>query len=211
MKREEKTVVAVWKASTDIIAIAANADIHVEDAKIRVVNDVDTYREVDEYVGAVVSDLKKMMAYKELATRGLKNDYDTRMKFFNPIIAKLKGVKADLLGKQQKWNKRQEDVAKAAQAEADKAARELAAKGIEVHSPVITKATPMGNTKYRDKWVGEVVDLPKLVEYIVTHQSDGMEFLMPDQREINLAADKERVEGEFLPGLNFTNKRIPIS
>jgi len=203
--------IAVWKASTDIATIAVNADIHVEDAKIRVVNDRDTYTEVDNYIGAVVSDLKKMEAYKELATRGLKNEYDERIRYFNPIIAKLKGVKRDLLGKQQTFNKRQEDVAKAAQAEADKAAREMAAQGVEVVAPVITKSTPMGKTKYRDKWEGEVVDLNALLLYISTHQSDGIELIMPDQRAINKAADKERVEGEFLPGLNFTNKRIPIS
>ncbi len=237
-----------FEPSQEIIALEENATIHLATAQVHTVNSVDTYNAVDGYIGDVVSDLKTVESYKELAVRGLKDMLDERTIFFNPIIKKLQAAKKDLQGKQKKWNKRQEQVAAAAQLEADEAAAKLAREAyVKVHkenegkspevianalqeaveneiaAPVIMAATPQGRTKYRDKWVMEIVDLKNLILYIAYEINVGratdevMNLLQANQSHMNKIADTIRIEGPYTndkhveSGLRIVNDRIPVS
>jgi len=228
-----------FSPSKEIKNIAENAGIHMETARVHTVNSISTYQAVDSYLGDVVSDLKKIESYKELAIRDIKDELDVRTNYFNPIIKQLQVAKKDLLSKQQKWNKRQEEVARAAQIEADKAAAKLAreahvaaleatkdespevqalavqeAAEMDIAAPVILAATPKGRTKYRDHWVMECDDFDAVVRYIADHHKGTIELdgiLMLDESKLKGIAKSIKKEGHFIPGLRIVNNRIPIS
>jgi hypothetical protein len=204
---------ATYSPEADIKALVSNVQIHLETARAHVVNSTDTYTVVDQYLGDVIADLKKLESFKELAIRDLKNALDARSNYFNPPINSLKAAKADLKRKQQAWNRRQEQIAAQAQAESVKAAKEL-----DVPAPVIVASTPKGRTKYRDKWVCKVTNFPALVSHISQHKGyvlpgdiDIIDLLAPNERFMRLLAEAIRKEKEVLPGLEIVNDRVPVS
>lgn len=202
-----------WEPNKELLDLLSNAPIHMMTAQAHVVNSIATYNAVDEYLATVNADLRAIESHKEAVYRPVKDHLDAISMAFDPSIKALKSAKSMLKLKQSTWNRRQEEVAAAAQAEAKKAAEEMG-----VDAPEIMVATPKGRTKYRDHWVYEIRNWDQFA--IVCGGDDNLrDYLAPNEQLLNARAKeqgKAKGKGKLeidsgIPGLVFINKRIPIS
>jgi hypothetical protein len=203
----------VWKPSTELTELVEGAQAQLELASAHVVNSLQTYEFADKDLTSVAGDLKKLEAMKVTATMDLKALLKARTDYFNPAIKALEAAKNILRQKMGAFNKRQEAVAKAAQAEAQQAADEL-----DVPAPIIQSATAnVGGTKYRDHWNYKVTDWTALVQYVMAninnevHGQRVSDWLSPNERVLKAMAKSVRKEVEVAPGLEIVNDRIAVS
>lgn len=230
------TEIAVWKPDAAIKKLVKGAAGKLALAQAHSVDSLETYEYADKDLEIIATELKQLEAVEVVSMKELKDIVKDRTAFFARAKKALKSAKELLRGKLSSYNRRQEDVARAAQEAADREverlaeearnkaikdtegmgdeARNAALKVVEeqtMPSPVIVPATPVGNTTYRDKWEYEVINWKKAMAYLSRDDVDMEECAIPNDSKLKAIANSIKKEQELIPGIRIVNKRIAVT
>lgn len=237
------TELAVWKPDAAIKKLVKGAAGKLALAQAHSVDSLETYDYADKDLEVIATELKQLEAVEVLSMKEVKDIVKERTAFFAKAKKALKSAKELLRAKLASYNRRQEAVARAAQEAADreverlaKEARDKAIKETEglgeeardaalqvaesqkMPSPVITAATPAGNTTYRDHWVTELDENDPnawlvLLRHLINNQGDPdlQEYVVLNTSKLNKIAGSIQKERGLVPGLVIINKRIAVT
>lgn len=171
------------------------------------VRDMQSYDAGDGALTEFSADLKTLEAAKEQAVRPLRDVLKQIGDVIDPAIKALKDAKSLLATRLGNYNRKQEAIAKQAQATAVKEAK---AAGFDTVVEVKPATAERGTTKYRDHWTFEIEDLDKFLMFCAG-SDDHRHLIMPDEKKLRALSSSLKKEYTGIPGLKVFNKRIAVN